>query len=410
MSGNAQKAVIGQLTEDAIRDVALLQGGKIVLLYAPDRQEWFKRSTGYNGTYSDIAVLPGDFAGDPDTLLALRPEGLVRLQWDPAQRVLEDEGPPLASGDWCGARLLRVVPGVEGLDNVAAVTSGGDVVYAVLDTGSFQDGGTLDTTVVNAIAFEALDLHGNGDIEYAFDDGTGLRVFSSGGSPIPTCPPNASPEPRLLRLPEAAGKDALVWVSSLLPSIPQALTVVRMGTTSLTFENAIQLPVPSAEFALADYYGDTKLDLLGVSSVDSAVRVLQNQHVFGGPQAHTFGFTPPGPPLETFYFDASQVYGGTAPPALAAGDLDGDGDADLVLAGHAGGSGLVKVFLSDGIDEDLFRPEVDECVRKAPSCLAFYDSRNTEGFELNIYQQVGGGTDVRVETWVLDAAISQWSA
>jgi hypothetical protein len=357
LTGDARKVVVGQLTDDATRDVAILQESEIVLLFAPDRQEWFKRSTGaYAGTFTDLAVLPGAAPGIRDTLLALCPEGLVRLEWDAAERVLVGHPDPVAADAWKSARLLQVVPGSAGRHHVAAVTASGDVVYAHVDAAGFVDGATVPASV-DAVAFAALDFDGGGDVEYALDDGAGLRIHSATGALL-HARPGASPAPRLLRLPEPSqAKDALVWATSL-PSIAQVLTVVRSDGTSVHYESGVQLGLP-AELALADYDGDGHLDLLGACTSTSVLWVLQNRRAAGDLDGYALDHTfDPAAPEHTRWFDARLVYGTELahPPALAAGDLDGDGDADPVLAGHAESAGLVQVFLSDEIDEARSRP------------------------------------------------------
>jgi hypothetical protein len=379
LSGDAEKVVIGQLTDDATRDVAILQGNTIFLLDAPARQSSCHVAV---GTYTDLALLPDGGLAGRDGLVAIAPEGVVRLHWNGSVLV---ETVLASSDSWASAHFLQVTPCALG-SHVAAVTSGGEVVRGEYDAGSFTELEPLRFGL-SPLAFAALEFDASSGVEYAFDDGSGLQIYSENGELIHASIPNSSAAPLLLRLPEVGSTyDALVWLTSAAPSV-QLLTVARTDEAPpyARYEPFMVVSLPVEEIALADYFGDGHLDLLGVSAVDPALRVLKNQSVFVAQPLYTFDLPLP----DTFQFDATHVYGSgwSTAPALAVGDLDGDGDADPVLAGHAATSGEVEVLLSDGIDESAWRAELNPSIHQNLDCLEYYETENpaTAHFKLEIF-------------------------
>ncbi len=378
LTGDAEKVVIGQLTDDATQDVAILQGDEILLLDAPARQTSRYVAA---GTYTDLALLPEGGLSGRDGLVAIAPEGVVRLHWNGFDLVET----LLASSDaWASAHFLQVTPSAFG-SHVAAVTAGGEVARGEFDSGSFTELESLRLGL-SPLAFAALEFDASPGVEYALDDGFGLQIYSESGDLIHVSSPNSSAAPLLLRLPEVGSTyDALVWLTNAAPSV-QLLTVVRGDEAPpyARYEPFMVISLPVEEIALADYFGDGHLDLLGVSAVDPALRVLKNQSVFVAQPLYTFDLPLP----DTFQFDATHVYGSgwSTAPALAVGDLDGDGDADPVLAGHAATSGEVEVLLSDGIDESAWRAELDPCIQQTLDCLEYSETENpaTAHFKLEI--------------------------
>jgi hypothetical protein len=378
LSGDAEKAVIGQLTDDATRDVAILQGDKIIVLHAPARQSSIYVA---DGPYTDLALLPGGGLSGRDALVAIAPTGLVRLHCDGSN--LEET--LLASSDaWASAHFLQVTPSASG-SHVAAATLGGEVARGEYAGEIFTELELLRLGLY-PLAFAALEFDASSGIEYALDDGAGLQIFSESGGLIHASIPNSSAAPQLLRLPEASSSyDALVWLTNVTPSA-QMMGVIRTDAAPpyALYEPFMVIAWPVEELALADYFGDGHLDLLGVSAVDTALRVLKNQHALVSQPMYTFDI----PLAGTFEFDATEVYGvgWSTAPALAVGDLDGDGDADPVLAGHAATSGMVEVLLSDGIDESAWRAELNPCVFQDLACIDYEEngSPTIASFKLEI--------------------------
>ncbi|MGH7339486.1 MAG: hypothetical protein ACREKH_03270, partial [Candidatus Rokuibacteriota bacterium] len=351
--------------------------------------------------YTDLALLPGGGLEGRDGLVAITPEGVMRLHWNGSD--LEET--LLASSDvWASAHFLQVTPSAFG-SHVAAVTSGGQVARGEYGGGSFTELELLRLEL-SPLAFAALEFDASPGIEYALDDGSGLEIYSESGELIHASVPNSSAAPLLLRLPEAGSAyDALVWLTNVAPSA-QMFGVIRKDDAPpyALYEPFMVIAWPVEELALADYFGDGHLDLLGVSAVDTALRVLKNQHALVSQPLYSFDI----PLLGTFQFDAAQVYGAgwSTAPALAVGDLDGDGDADPVLAGHAATSGEVEVLISDGFDESAWRAELDPCVHESLVCIGYVETENpaTAQFELEIHapieQPTPAGTHIAGAVWV----------
>jgi hypothetical protein len=154
----------------------------------------------------------------------------------------------------------------------------------------------------------------------------------------------------VLRLPGAGGTDAVhddvIWVTQGSPGLGQMLNVVH--SPGGTFEPPIYSgTIIAAHLTLADLDADGSQDLVITRSDEHTSFVLFRQHT-----GASFGFfseqnqNPLG-------FDLGAVSGSCAgSPAVGAGDLDGDGDEDVLYAGQPGCADLAQVCFANGIDEE----------------------------------------------------------
>ncbi len=138
---------------------------------------------------------------------------------------------------------------------------------------------------------------------------------------------------------------------------------VLLNTGAGSFNNALGSPVTSGTIgalstvALADVVGDVNLDLFITNSIDNTVTVAK-----GNGNGSFLATT--GSPFTV----------GSGPQAIAVGDMDNDGKADLVVANK--GSNNVSVLLNTG--SDSFSAATSLSVGTSPASVVLID-QDTDG-------------------------------
>ena len=114
---------------------------------------------------------------------------------------------------------------------------------------------------------------------------------------------------------------------------------------------------------IADFNGDTKLDVAVLDTSHSAPGGLERFNVALGNGLGGFGST------------ISTSFDFPDPAALAGGDLNGDGKTDLVTVNRGGGnnSGSISIGLSDGAGQFVMQPDVSVGTSVNPVGVAFAD-------------------------------------
>lgn len=358
VAGAATQAVLGQLTDDAVPDAAVLHGIKVHLLYAVDRRNAWSMS---DGNYTSIARLPGHALNGQDSVIATGSGGLSVLAWNgnPGVRKLVPTAVP-DSAAWGSATDLQVVSGAGWDYEVLAIGASQRELLRMQwnpASGAFTD---LPTLVVPTFstALAALDWDQDGGLEYALANPEGLAVFDNQGDLVHIIsePGNGS---ILETLRESGELDRLVWMRSPVPLV-EKLTVVQAGGS--LDPHQWYYGVDIQQLALIDLGEDPRKELwltCGQSSIGIGLRRGTNKTFLPWPENVAYGVDlnvahsalipqpdpAPGP--------GTGVYGGAnTPPVPAVMDLDGDGDDDLFLAGHPGEANRSMVLFGDVYEEE----------------------------------------------------------
>jgi hypothetical protein len=217
----------------------------------------------------------------------------------------------------------------------AATVSGSTITFD--PTTDFRPGETLLVTTTPAATASSGSTLGRGHVHQftAATGGTGRGTFVGGSSPGVGSPPTGMP------VGDVDGDGDLDFVTA---SLDNATVSVRLnggdntGSNTGTFTNGSNPTVGNnpGSVALADVDGDGDLDLLAANialSGPGTVSVRLNGGDATGSNTGTFsGGSDPGV--------------GNQPRSVAVGDVDGDGDLDLLTANY--GSGTVSVRLNGG--------------------------------------------------------------
>jgi hypothetical protein len=167
----------------------------------------------------------------------------------------------------------------------------------------------------------------------------------------------------------------------------------------------------AARLTLADVDGDQSQDLVITRSDDHYAQVLYRQ---SGSTSFVSSSSNPNMP-SNLQINLTNVYGSctTTPPAVGAGDLDGDGDEDLLFGGHSPCGAEAFVSFSAGVDEETWSG-VDETQHIKPwihrSCYTdWYNglpaSMSIDPWDWSAMAPVqDDATDVHVTVWGLDTS------
>jgi hypothetical protein len=284
-------------------------------------------------------------------LLASTSSGLVLLKWDASSRQLASTT-PLTDSSWANASQLQTVVFGSTTKICGVASSGCTILYADWDGGQIVSSSVGSLTVSSTIlSLAGLNWSGSSDtphFDFAYDDGSKLRVVSSAGTTLYSYT-NAYATPLVLRMPAASGTDNVIWVTKNPFGDGQVLTVAHSSNGS------VESPIyggtmVAARLTLADIDHDGLQDLVITRSDGPYAQVLYRQTSGSMSFGLTNSAADTAPTL-----NLSNVYGScsTIAPAVAAGDLDGDGDEDLLFAGHAACGNEAFVWFSNAIDEEF---------------------------------------------------------
>jgi hypothetical protein len=183
------------------------------------------------------------------------------------------------------------------------------------------------------------------------------------------------------------GKPDLAVVNLGSGTVSVLLNTTPVGATTPTFAPPQTFTVGKNPIAVvaADFNGDGKPDLAAINESDSTVSVLLNT-------------TPMGATTPTFA--AQQTFAtGTSPDALAVGDFNGDGKADLAVANF--GDNTVSVLLNTtamGGTTPTFAAQQTFAVGAGPETLALGDFNGDGKPDLAVVNYGAGTVSVLLNT------------
>jgi len=163
---------------------------------------------------------------------------------------------------------------------------------------------------------------------------------------------------------------------------------VLLGNGDGTFQLPVQYPVgwqPSV-VVVGDFNGDGKLDL-AVSSFSATASACSNQ-------CQSIVSILLGNGDGTFQPHVDFATGGLTPLGMAAGDLNGDGELDLVIANGQVPSNAVSVLLGNG--DGTFQAPLNYSTDLSPLAVAVGDLNGDGKADLAVLNHDIGGTNVTV--------------
>lgn len=402
LSGAATQVCVGQFTDDTVADAAMLVGGNLVLSYAPERHASFVQAVGPFSAMTKVTLGSSGRSG----LLVSTSSGLSLATWNEGTRQLALTS-VYANGVWASARKLETICIGTSVEQICALSSSGNKVFSVDWNGSQIVTTTASTRVLSgpALAMAAVDWNGDALPDFAYDTGSGLQIISNSGAILYSYP-NACTQPLLARLPVQGTKDDLAWITKNPAGPDQVLTVLHsMGNV---LEPAISAgSMVLASMTLAQMDANSSWDLVLARSDAPYAQVLYHQ----SSGIYSFGLLGDGNAVPGLSLDLASVWASGSVPVFAAGDLDGDGDGDLYIAGQPAAVGKSEVWFGTAVCEDRFDNKfmkawilwgeyVDWWYPDAPPAPAVDTACLTLEFRADSTWIAGSGsTDRRVTIW-----------
>lgn len=332
--GAYRRAIVGQLTDDRRADGVVMVGDQPILLYGPGL---------YHGLINlplpanDAVFVPADSPAGNGAIALVSERGLELWRHDPVTASLSVQ--PVAGSKWAGARRVTCADldgnGTPELLGIGA--SGHEVlVTAALPLAAFA----MPAPVID---LEPIDWDGDGKCELAVLTEVAASIRSLDGGLVKAF---AGPLPTT---------GIAVFRDASLPVPRQRLALFNSATGILRVADRFSLSPPLGadvtgvtDAAVADFNLDGRDDL-AFGRITGDVLLLRNRGITA-----TFATTPDA----SLVLDPSPESAATDSVAVpAAADLDGDGDADLLMPDEA--THTIAMLRNQHIDHAQHTPRID---------------------------------------------------
>jgi hypothetical protein len=346
VTGNASEVLIGCFNGDVIPDAMVLQDGDLLLIDSPDRISYF---TKVEGSYTSICKV--NLGTSQDGVLAASSAGLTLFQWSGGALAASSVTAP---ADWASATRLQTVLSPSWSAKICGVSASGTKILAATWSGSALSSSAVNDLQVPILALAGLHWDGDGVLDFAYDLGAGVVVLSQAGSysSSQTCG-----TPQLLRLPIPGYDDGVLWLTSNPSGGQRLLSLARViGSQGIAvMQEFLCAPNTVERMTLASFDTGGGTDLV-LSIANTEGRFFRVLYRYGPAHFWIFGDTGESAGVQLGLDDVSGTC--TPAPPVASGDMDGDGDDDLLFAGHAGCTAMAQVFFPNGTAEERQDPEV----------------------------------------------------
>ncbi|MEM7309590.1 MAG: hypothetical protein AAF682_23140 [Planctomycetota bacterium] len=341
-TGSAGVGTALQFTGDGVLDAFTLDGTRLYAFYGVGTYDAVV-DTGLD--LDTLAPLPPDTPGGAGALLGTDATGLLRI--DPALPTGFAASAVRTGGGWSSSLRLRTaqLDGAWGRD-VVSLGAGGSQVDVLYD-GPFGLGSDVSFPTLRAgLDVAVLDWDGLGGPEIAVLNSTGVYVFDQAGALVATLtkPAGSTTLGGLAVLSSPGENDRLAWRSE--SPVAALVHVDRLGAVGASWVDVTGASVVA--LAAADYDVDGADELL--LSRDDLPRVELYDPVAGPAQQAL---------PDAFVFSLSGGPGAVTAEPIA-GDVDGDGDVDVLLPWDAGG--VVEVFYGTALDQTPIKPAIQDDV------------------------------------------------
>ncbi len=214
--------------------------------------------------------------------------------------------------------------------SIAASYATGSAPSAVT-AGDFNGDGNIDLAVANANSNNVSILYGNGN--YTFKAAVNIAVGQS---------------PTDIKAAALANNGILDLVVANNGSTSNSVTVLMNNGTGTFTATSYLAGVQPRSLAIADFTGDGILDI-AVTNVGNAPNQSGSINTVTVLMGNGTGkFTPVPLPIEGQPLPAGTYAAGPSVFSIAAGDIDGDGRPDLIVANNGVGDNSVSVLLNNG--------------------------------------------------------------
>jgi hypothetical protein len=352
--GVFQRTDQGDFDGDGMHDMVVHRDSRLEVLLAPGLYDQLLIGPDGMAAYG---VCPPISTSQRETLLASSGLGLVQFELDPATG--QWNGQVLAP-TWAGAPLIEVHTMINTVAVLGVMPDGRTVrtLYRVDDQWFEQPMLVSPETIRDLCVFE---FDGGGQIEVAVATDSALWVYDSTGELRQSFPVGDAVSVAIGRIRlKYSVRDGVAWLITRTQGVQQLIVLSPTGITPP--EHLAYAPLV-VDLETGDIDGDGDWDIVFSHTTDHNAMVLMNHS-----DGWTTSFdkdTPAG--LRIIKFGPKGLLAPDNQTRPNLGDVDGDGDADLLLPVQSNGD--LFVWRGGLVDESKFDPQVDLTLPEATCSL-----------------------------------------